>query len=402
MARIGIFGGTFNPIHNGHLKIAYAALEQYQLDQVLFMPAGIPPHKQVDGHISAGHRLAMVQAAVEDENMKMHVSRFAVSDYELLQGGKSYTYKTLEYFCRRFPQNEYYFVIGEDSLRSFSTWRNPEKICEMARLLVAVRQDQSGCDMRELQREIDENRKRFGSEIYLLQTENFPVSSTEIRKFLYQNDPIRNLLPGKVYDYILEYGLYKMKNTNYDLESMEHVLKKELSSQRYRHTMGVMYTAAALAMKYLYPIDEAMAAGLLHDCAKCISDKEKLDICRKNNLSVSETEAAHPQLLHAKVGAYLAESIYGVKDETILHAIKVHTTGTAKMSLLDKIIFAADYIEPGRQKAPRLSYIRQMAFTDIDRCCAMILQDTMEYLSGSEKAMDQTTAEAFSYYQKYL
>lgn len=238
MARIGIFGGTFHPIHCGHLKIARAALEQYELDQILFMPAGTPPHKQIDGQVTAQERLDMVKAAVEQENHAAGKSQYAVSDYEIMQKGKSYTYKTLTYFCEKFPNNQYYFLIGEDSLRSFSTWRYPQQICQKAQILVAVRQKWNACDMRSLQAEIANKQSKFGNCFHLLETENFPISSTEIRQCLYQGIDVSQWLPTAVCDYISEHGLYKKQNHTYDLSSMEHLLEKELNPGRYRAYAG--------------------------------------------------------------------------------------------------------------------------------------------------------------------
>ena len=128
-------------------------------------------------------------------------------------------------------------------------------------------------------------------------------------------------------------------------------LKKELDKGRYEHTKGVMYTAGCMAMAYETSIEQAMLAGLLHDCAKCIPDDEKLQICEEHDIPINAIEYESPFLLHAKLGAYLAETVYEVKDPKILHAIKVHTTGAPDMSTLDKIIYIADYIEPGRNKA---------------------------------------------------
>ena len=147
-------------------------------------------------------------------------------------------------------------------------------------------------------------------------------------------------------------------------------LKKALDKDRYEHTKGVMYTAGCMAMAYGYDMNKAMLAGLLHDCAKCIANTEKLDLCEEHHILVSTVEHDNPGLLHAKLGAVLAEEIYKVTDSDILHAIKVHTTGEANMNLLDKIIFVADYIEPKRCEAPRLEEIRQLAFHDLDRCVA--------------------------------
>lgn len=179
-------------------------------------------------------------------------------------------------------------------------------------------------------------------------------------------------------------------------------LKKSLDKGRYEHTEGVMYTAAALAMAHEYTIQDAMLAGLLHDCAKCIPNDEKIKICKKNNILITSAEYESPQLLHAKLGAYLAETVYEVSNPQILHAIKVHTTGEPAMSILDKIIYIADYIEPGRDKAPNLDYVRKLAFQDLDACMAQILRDTLHYLASRNSSIDSMTEMTYDYYKTYL
>ena len=178
-------------------------------------------------------------------------------------------------------------------------------------------------------------------------------------------------------------------------------LKKTLDKGRYVHTKGVMYTAGCLAMAYGYSVEKAMLAGLLHDCAKCIPNEEKLEMCEKNDIAINEVEAQNPFLLHAKLGAFLAEEEYGVKDPDVLHAIKVHTTGAPDMSLLDKIVFIADYIEPGRCKAAHLDQIRQLAFRDLDACLLMILRDTLQFERGRGSMIDPATQIAYEYYRQY-
>lgn len=185
-----------------------------------------------------------------------------------------------------------------------------------------------------------------------------------------------------------------------DWQKLEETLSKELTPNRYRHTLGVMYTACCLAMRHGADLEKARMAGLLHDCAKCIPNKKKVDMCRKKRIPVSEFEIDHPVLLHAKLGRYLAEEVYGVQDPAILSAIEWHTTGRPEMNLLEKIIYIADYIEPGRDKAPRLSEIRLMAFMDLERCMEMILEDTVSYLSRNPKATDPRTMEAYQYYRE--
>lgn len=186
----------------------------------------------------------------------------------------------------------------------------------------------------------------------------------------------------------------------YNIPKMKKTLKKYLDEGRFEHTEGVMYTAAALAMRYGEDVEKALVAGLLHDCAKCIPDAKKLKICLKNHITMSEMEQKNPFLLHAKVGAYIAREKYGIEDEEILSAITWHTTGKPGMSLLDKIIYIADYIEPMRSKAPNLPDVRRLAFEDIDITLLKILSDTLAYLRGSAKSMDSMTVKTYSYYKE--
>ncbi len=178
-------------------------------------------------------------------------------------------------------------------------------------------------------------------------------------------------------------------------------VKKVQDKERYEHTKGVMYTAGCLAMAHGYDVDKAMLAGLLHDCAKCIPNDEKLRLCEENHIVVTPIEHENPYLLHAKLGALLAETDYGVNDPQILHAIKVHTTGEPDMSILDKIIYIADYIEPKRDKAPNLEYVRKIAFSDLNACMAEILHDTLVYLSGRKGSIDPATQLTYEFYKQY-
>ena len=177
-------------------------------------------------------------------------------------------------------------------------------------------------------------------------------------------------------------------------------LKKELEKDRYEHTLGVMYTAGCLAMRYDCDMDQAMMAGLLHDCAKCIPNEKKLKLCKKYDIALTQTEIDNPFLIHAKLGAFLAAEKYHVTDSEICHAIKVHTTGAPDMNLLDKIIFIADYMEPNRNKAPHLTEIRALAFKDLDQALMRILEDTLGYLANGDKkdSIDPMTRETYEYY----
>lgn len=180
---------------------------------------------------------------------------------------------------------------------------------------------------------------------------------------------------------------------------IEKKLKKELDKERYTHTLGVMYTAAALAMAHHADVEKAMYAGLLHDCAKCIPNEKKIKLCKKYHIPMSAAEKHSPFLLHAKLGSYYAKKIYEVNDAEVLHAIQVHTTGEPDMNELDKIIYIADYIEPNRKKAPNLEEIRRMAFENLDKTMMQILSDTLEYLKEKEGELDPLTMKTYEFYK---
>lgn len=187
-----------------------------------------------------------------------------------------------------------------------------------------------------------------------------------------------------------------MKDADYN--KIREQLKDTLDNKRYEHTLGVSYTAACLAMRYECNIQDAILAGLLHDCAKGLSDKKKLSICEKNDISFSKAEERNPSLLHAKVGAYIASTKYGVDNEEILNAIRFHTTGRPSMTLLEKIIYIADYMEPNRKQAPNLDTVRTLAFQDIDKALVKILSDTLKYLAECNEETDPLTRETYEYY----
>ena len=176
-------------------------------------------------------------------------------------------------------------------------------------------------------------------------------------------------------------------------------MKRAQDAKRFEHTLGVEYTAAALAMCYGCDIKKAQIAGLLHDCAKCLSDEKRLALCKKGDLHITEVEQKSPFLLHAKVGAYLAQKKYGINNEDILNAILNHTTGRPGMSLLEKKIFVADYIEPGRTQAPNLAKIRKLAFVNLDEALLVILDDTLSYLRAAGGELDPMTEKTWQYYR---
>ena len=165
-------------------------------------------------------------------------------------------------------------------------------------------------------------------------------------------------------------------------EEIRKDLKNLLSEKRFEHTLGVEYTSACLAMRYGADMEKARMAGLLHDCAKYLSAEDKIAYSKRYGMPISKYEKKNPELLHAKLGACFANVKYGIADPEILSAITWHTTGKPDMSLLDKIVYVADYLEPNRNQAPNLAEVRELAFKDLDECLCQILEDSIKYLSN--------------------
>lgn len=189
---------------------------------------------------------------------------------------------------------------------------------------------------------------------------------------------------------------------NQQITKIRRKLIAELDKERYEHTLGVMYTAASMAMCHGADVEQALLAGLLHDCAKCIPGENKIKMCEKYHLNVSEVERENPSLLHAKLGAFLAAKKYHIEDKEIINAIASHTTGHPHMTLLEKIIYIADYIEPGRPELAYMEEVRHLAFRNIDECLYRILEDSLEYLNRLSKPIDPMTEKTYNYYKAVL
>lgn len=387
--RIGIMGGTFDPIHNGHLMLGRYARDLFELDEVWFMPNGNPPHKVSDSIESqTKHRVEMVRRAIKHENS------FVLQLYEVNRKEVNYSYLTMEHFKDSYPEREFYFIIGADSLFSLDRWVHPERLLKTCVMLAAYR---DGKNTSEMETQIQYLNQKYDADIRLLMTPDVDISSSEIRQRLKDNEPIDEIVPQVVCEYIKEHQLY-----HDELCVMKEKVRQSQNDFRFQHTIGVMNTAVELAKRYQADVDKARIAGLLHDCAKGFSGQEKLMLCEKYGLSISEAERKNPGLLHAKLGAYLAKADYGIEDQEILDAIRWHTTGRPEMTLLDKIIYIADYIEPNRNQAPNLDEIRRLALFDLDECLYTILEASLAYLKTRSEAIDPMTEQTYLYYKKLL
>lgn len=399
MAKIGIMGGTFNPIHNVHLIMAEEARRQFQLDKVLFMPSKNPPHKERQDIVSDEHRKRMIQHAIQDNPY------FKFSDIELKRKGTTYTRDTLAYLKENYPEDSFYFILGGDSLATLESWKEPEFVFRNCHILAANRDNVTD---HEIPRWIQHFSKKYDAQISEIKMPAISISSEMLRKKIAKNISVSNYCPTSVEWYIKIHHLYGfsgeyLQHKEATPKEIKNYLMACLKPSRFSHTLGVAMTAANLASVHGYDSKDAYLAGLLHDCAKYLTGKEQIRECEEAGIPLTEVEKSNTALIHGKLGAHFANIKYGITDKEILSAITYHTTGHPNMTLLEKIIYLADYMEPQRDmkcKPYSLTEIRKMCFRDLEKALCMVLENTVKYLDKSGNVIDEMTQKTYEWYKK--
>lgn len=397
LKRIGIMGGTFNPIHSVHLIMAQVAYKKFHLDKILFMPSKNPPHKDSREIVSDAHRTRMIQLAIDGNN------HFEFSDLELKRAGTTFTSDTLIELAKKNPDTEYFFIIGGDSLWQLENWHRPEIIFQKCHIIAARR---GQIKRKEFRKKIAYYEKKYNARISHLEMENIHISSKGIREHIQNGEPYSYYCPDKVSKYIAYHELYgfsKPKKEYLSMLEIHSMLKCIFRPKRFLHIMGVQYTSASLAMKHGCKVRQAELAGVLHDCGKYLTVDEQLEACKKYGVQLTALEIGNPSLIHAKLGSVIAREKYNVWDKEILNAIRYHTTGREGMGLLEKIVYIADYIEPNRSMecSPHsLEQIRKEAFHNLDRALCMILENSILYLKNKREVIDSITLATYEYYKK--
>ncbi len=343
--RVGIFGGTFGPVHNGHILAAKAFMEQMKLDYLYIIPTCLPPHKQIDPSDNPIHRMRMCELAFEG------IDGVVVSDTEIIRGGKSYTYDTLVELSR--PDTRLFFMCGTDMVLSFDQWYRAEdnfKLCYP----VYVRRENDPIMTERIVAKITEYYQKYGVMFRRIITEPIDVSSTLIRKKVEAGEDISNLVPASVAEYIKKNRLYikseKDRFSEGELFKLALSVKKSMSEWRFKHTQGVFLEANRLGELYIPErLSELRAAALLHDITKEKTDEEQIAILRENGYNVTDDDIRSPKTLHSKTAPYEVKRSYPeFATENVLSSLRNHTTGSADMTLFDAIIYLADYIEETR------------------------------------------------------
>lgn len=379
MKRTGIMGGTFNPIHNGHLIVAQYAMEQYGLDEVIFMTGGNPPHKNqvTDCRL----RYEMVKLALGG------FEKFTADDYEVKKADYCYSIETIKHLKKKRSDEELFFIIGEDSLIDMTKWYKPDEILKLVPVLVYPRGTQNDLD-----EAIDKIKGILGGDIRPVNAPVFGVSSTEIRERIRTGKNVELMIPQRVAEYINQKKLY----TERDEKDMKKKLEAALKPKRYRHSLGVCAEAVKLAEIYGADCDKAYTAGLLHDCAKGFDSKKQLELCKAYGLVLDDTTMQCHPVIHAPLGAEVARHEYGIEDEEILEAIRCHTVGKANMTKLDKIIYVADMIEPGRD-FDGVEQLRKCAYKNLDDAVIMALKQSIVFNAKKEVSIHPATIEAWNF-----
>lgn len=385
MTRIAIYGGTFDPIHMGHLEVAKAVIEEKAADRLYFMPNYISPFKQGEIHSSGEDRINMINIAIRG------LPSIEASDYEIKRKSPSYTIDTLEAFGREFS-HDICFVAGADSIDSMEEWhRGPELLSKFK--IIAVKR--VGFPIEKLIEKIAYYKKKFNSDIILLKKIPKYISSSAIRDNLIFKDDISEYLTAEVRDYILKNDLYKNNlgnKNNYIIdENLKYKLEKLLTKKRYVHSLGVANMAKKLARIYGIDEDKAYFSGYIHDMAKCLSVEESNRYVRYYGIDYKYIN--NIQIAHSKVGAKLAEDELGIEDIDIINAISYHTTARADMSLLEEILYVSDAIEINR-KYNEVEKLRKEAGIDLDKVCLFILDFCIEDLNKKNKEIDRDTIHA--------
>ena len=384
--RIVVYGGSFNPPHLGHVEAARTVSAELAPDKFLIIPTNVSPHKMLaEGSPEPRARLEMCRLAFAD------IPGAEISDMELQREGKSYTAQTVEELRHSFPDDELVLVMGTDMFLSFETWYRFEYLLENCTLAVLARDEDEDVQLR---RQRDALAEKYGARVIILKHDPVAASSSDIRERL-RFGIGSELLPDSVYSEIIRRHYYDALP---ELSWLRAKVMPYLTEKRIAHVLGCENEAVSLANRWGEDPEIAAEAGILHDITKKRNFEEQLILCGKYGIINDNLELASPKLLHAKTGAALARDLFGV-SEAVYEAIRWHTTGKPDMTLLEKIIYLADYIEPTRD-FPGVEKLREQCYEDIDAAMALGLSMSLADIRSYGEEPYKDTVEACEWYSR--
>ena len=383
--RIGILGGTFDPVHCGHLQIARFAAASARLDRVLLLPSGTPVYKQC--------------AAAPEDRWKMLVTACRGDDslipcrLEIDREGPTFTADTLPAIRKMYPDAKLFWIMGGDALLRVRHWRRAAEVLEKCKLLVCCRPCEADAAALETEAEMI---RGIGGHVKILPMEAIPYSSGTIRAaFSECRDP--EGLDLCVREFIECKGLYGVPARIPESAEWLNRLFAALKPHRFAHSLAVAVAARDMAARFGEDPLKAEKAGLLHDCAKNIPLPDMQRIARENKLDVDREFLASASLLHSVVGAWMAEHQYGMEDPEILEAIAYHNTGHAGMSRLAMCVCLSDSIEPTRASYPLLEEIRAVAETSLEKALLLSLESTAGFVASKGAFLHPRTEDTINW-----
>ena len=386
--KIAIYGGTFNPPHRGHVESLQAVYKQAKPDRVLVIPASIPPHKELAaGSPDAEKRLELTRLAFKE------LPYAEVTDMELTRTGKSYTSDTVAELLRKYPDAELMLAMGTDMFLSFETWHEYRYLIDNVTMLVFARREGEDEKIFKYGEYLE---SKYGAKINYIMHDPLPISSSEIRRLLPRRLG-RELLPGAVFARIVKNGDYAAKP---DFPWLREQSYAYLSPKRIPHVQGCEWEAVRLAKRWGESEEDAAEAGILHDITKKLVLSEQLILSEKYGIINDTYETANVKLLHAKTGAALARDLFNISDR-VYSAIRWHTTGKPDMTLLEKIIYMADYIEPNRD-FPGVDKLRKLAYEDLDAAMVLGLKMSLKDIRSYGAEPYEVTVSAYEWYKAKL
>lgn len=382
--RIAIYGGSFNPVHMGHVEAARSVCEQLKPDRFLIIPANIPPHKDmVPNSPSPEQRLELCRLAFKS------IDGAEISDMEILREGKSYTALTVEALRGKYPDDELCLVMGTDMFLSFREWYRYQYLIDNCTLTVLSRETDDEADIFAFKQDLE---RVNGAKVCIVPHDPLPMSSTDIREHLRMGLG-SELLPDEEYLFIVKNGYYDVKP---ELTWLRQQVMPYLSPKRVAHVAGCESQAVLLAMHWGEDPEKAAVAGILHDITKSRNAEKQLLLCDKYGIMLDNAERENPQLLHARTGAEMARELFGIPDD-IYEAIRWHTTGKPDMTTMEKIIYLADYTEPTRD-FDGVEELRELCFENLDEAMALGLEMSLEEIRSRGAEPFRDTVEACEWY----
>lgn len=384
---IGLYGGSFDPVHKGHVAVARAFIKQFSPEKLIIMPCAVPPHKAKSVTANDFTRLAMLKAVFSSEK------KAEISDFEIRREGVSYTVDTLKELKKLYPDRRIIMVVGTDMFLTLRSWKNAEEIFLLCDLCVYSR-GEFDVETKEYAAKL---RDDFGVITEFLKGKRIDVSSTELREKLAEDKCVSGIFPRSAAKIAAVSGVYHSKG--FKLACYRKAAKKNVDSERYKHILRVEKAALKLAEYHGADLFKARSAALLHDLTKCKTLEEQLNFAKEFGIIGVEEFKKSPKVAHAFTAAGYAERYFSVSDSDTLNAVAYHTTGRPDMSLLEKIVFLADSVEEGRD-FDGVEELRLLAYEDIDGAVLTSLRATKKKIENKGAYLHPLTAQALEFYEK--